>query len=275
MGFRFLVWNIEHFRHDNAARTAMVAEQIRAFQPDVFGILEFQAKKAARRLVRDHFPEYDFAFTDSKMAIEILVGWRRGRFAQVLYTQRRDLRETIHLRPGGLLSVRQPGQTRFDNLLFLHTDSGKSLTDYANRQKVFRKIWKIKSALQALPAQNNQARFIALGDMNTMGRKKTNTKKTIPAKDEVEKLKEDALKKGMRVLQKSHEKSWSNSSGSMKGELDHVIASNDLSFQTFQFVGEPGTFQIEVDGWVNLTGTARRNFIENISDHSLLFGEVL
>lgn len=275
MGYRFLVWNVQHFRNDSATRTARVAQMIRAFSPDVFGILEFKAKKSARRLVRDHFPHFDFAFTDSKRSIEILVGWRRNHFSQVMYTQRRDLQATVELRPGGLLSVRQQGNTQFDNLLFLHTDSGKSVKDYKNRQDVFKKIWKIKSRLQGLPGQGNQARFIALGDLNTMGRSKTGNKKTIPAKDEIEKLEKDANSKGMTVLTKSHDKTYRSAGGSLTGNLDHVIASNDLRFQQWQFAGDPRTFAIEVDGWVNLTGSDQRTFIETVSDHSLLIGEVL
>jgi hypothetical protein len=29
-----------------------------------------------------------------------------------------------------------------------------------------------------------------------------------------------------------------------------------------------------VDGWVNRTGEARRNFVKNISDHCLLYAEI-
>jgi hypothetical protein len=276
MGYSFLVWNVEHFKA-HPDRTEKVNDLIDHFEPDVFGILEFQAKDVARNLVQKFFDEYDFAFTDSKLAIEILVGWKRGEFRQVIYTQRREFQAgNINLRPGGLLSFRQDDSGVFDNLLFLHTDSGTEKEDYRNRQAMFEKIWHMKSAIEGLPAQQGQARFIALGDLNTMGRKKLGNIPTIYARHEIEQLKLAAQNAGMRVLAKSHERTWSTPSGSKKSELDHVIASADLQFaQETSQSAETNPFEIEVRGWNKLTGHERRDFIKNISDHCALFGEVI
>lgn len=266
MGFSFAVWNVEKFNY-LPQRVTAIGNLIKSHDPDVFGILEFLAKDAARQLVRSKdFRAYDFAFTDSEQGIEILVGWKRGKFAQVLYTQRRELQVgNSRLRPGGLLSVLEKGDELFSNLLFLHTDSGTDATAYKNRQAMFDKVWSLKKALAKLQ-DNGNARLIAMGDLNTMGRKGGPS-----AVEEIAELERQAAKAGMTLLKKSHEQTWS-SDGKKMSALDHVVASNDLSFK----VQAPGlqTVQILVDGWVNRMGEARVNFVKNISDHSLLYGAV-
>ncbi len=86
----------------------------------------------------------------------------------------------------------------------------------------------------------------------------------------------DAQANGMRILNKSFNKTWSNPSGSKRSDLDHVVASNDLTFQEWTFVGDSSTeFEVEVRGWNERTGNARKSFIENISDHCSLWGEII
>jgi hypothetical protein len=89
MPFTIMSWNIKQFQGD-PVRTDVVAGMIRALDPDVFGIIEFLAKDVALSTISDGFDDYDFGMTDSRQAIEFLVGRKRGRFDQVLYTQRRD-----------------------------------------------------------------------------------------------------------------------------------------------------------------------------------------
>lgn len=267
MGFSFAVWNIEKFNYV-PQRVRAVGQLIKSHDPDVFGVLEFLAKDAARKLVRsEDFLDYDFAFTDSDAGIEILVGWKRSKFAQVLYTQRREMQVgNRRLRPGGLLSVLEKDSGTFANLLFLHTDSGTDDKAYRNRQALFGKIWSMKRALERLPEQNGQARFVAMGDLNTMGRVGGPN-----AAAEIEELRARALTSGMRMLPKTHDKTWS-SDGTRSSNLDHMIASADL-----QFVPQPagtGPAEVLVDGWVNRSGEARRNFVRNISDHCLLYAQV-
>ena len=277
MSFKFMSWNVKHFRGGSKKRIEEVDAHIGTEDPDVFGIIEFQAKDIARRIVADYYDEYDFGMTDSKMGLDFLIGWRRGTFQQVIYTQRRDFKAgNINLRPGGLLSFQEKGNTAFTNMLFLHTDSGRKPKDYNTRQAMFAKIFKLKHALEGLEQQDGNARLVVLGDLNTMGRAKTSTLPTIRADEEIDALEQDALAAGMRLLSKSHEKTWSNKSGSKKSDLDHVIASDDLDFSEFYFVGDPvSIFEIEVYGWNNLTGNARKSWIENISDHCALVGEVI
>ncbi len=277
MGYSFLVWNVEHFR-GGQGRLEKVDDLIEHFEPDVFGILEFEAKDQARSLVNDFFDEYDFAFTDSQQAIEILVGWKRDKFDQIIYTQRREFQvNNSFLRPGGLFSFKQQGNTIFENILFLHTDSGKTQKDYDNRQEMFKKIWSMKHSIEALPSQQGQARFLVMGDLNTMGRKKIGpSMPTISSKNEIENLKLDAQQNGMEVIQKSHQKTWSSSNGSMTSELDHVIASSDINLTPRSVSGGDVTpAKIEVYGWNKQSGSAKISFIKNISDHCALYGEVV
>ncbi len=267
MAFSFAVWNIERFNY-LPRRVRAVGELIKSHDPDVFGILEFLAKDAARQLVRSkEFRLYDFAFTDSAQGIEILVGWKRNRFRQVLFTQRRELQVgNARLRPGGLLSVLEKNAAVFTHLLFLHTDSGTDATAFANRQKMFDKVWSMKRTLEKLPEQKGRARFIVMGDLNTMGKKNGAS-----ATDEIASLQAQAVNHGMRMLQKTHAFTWSGT-GKTQSNLDHVLATNELQFRP-QSVGTPPA-EVQVDGWVNRTGEARMNFVKNISDHCLLFAEV-
>lgn len=277
MSYSFLVWNVEKYRAESKPRTQKVKKLISKYDPDVFGILEFKAKKVVRELVSGFYTDYDFGMTDSKMGIEILVGWKRDVFDQAIYTQRRTFQiGNINLRPGGLLSIRQLGNTQYENFLFLHTDSGKKVSDYDNRQEMFSKIFKLNKSLKNIETQNGESRLIALGDLNTMGRSKTDSLHTIRAKEEIEALENDAIANGMRLLSKSHDKTYRSAGGSLSGDLDHVIVSDDIQMQSrVSPNGSSDTYNIECDGWVNLTGNSRRAFIEHVADHALLYGEVI
>lgn len=61
-----------------------------SLNPDIFGLLAFKAKVIMRKLMFTSFPKYDFAVTDSKMGTEITVGWKRDRFKQTIWTQKRE-----------------------------------------------------------------------------------------------------------------------------------------------------------------------------------------
>jgi hypothetical protein len=155
----------------------------------------------------------------------------------------------------------------FTNLLFLHTDSATDAGAFQNRQAMFGKIWSLRRALAGLPEQQGQPRLIALGDLNTMGRKNGPS-----AAEEIAALEAQATQHGMRVLPKTHAHTWS-SDGTKKSNLDHVIASSDLQFKPVPDTSSPA--EVLVDGWLNRTGAARLNFVKNISDHCLLFVEIV
>ena len=47
------------------------------------------------------------------------------------------------------------------------------------------------------------------------------------------------------------------------------------TFAEWTYAGAPSTeFEVEVNGWNDRTGNARKAFIENISDHCSLWAEV-
>jgi len=216
MSFSVLVWNVQKFRGESQARIDDVVDHIRAADPDIFGIIELEkpAKAVARQLIVEEFTDYDFAITDSKRQIDFLIGWKINTFEQILFTQRRDFQErNINLRPGGLLSVRLPNEQAFHNVLFLHADSGKTLEEYKRRQAMFKKIW----SLENLPVQQGVARLVTLGDLNTMGRSRTNTLPTLKAATEIDDLRADAFANGMRVLSKSSSLTYRSAGGSLKG----------------------------------------------------------
>ncbi len=276
--FTFLVWNIRHFR-GSAERLNDVDTFITETDPDVFGLIEYQGKSAIRELMVDRFPEYDFAVTDSTGNLEVVVGYRRGKFDQVVWTQKRQFNDRKRvLRPGALISLRLGAE--FYNLLFLHTDSGTTETDYNNRKKVFSKVWKLRDAL-ARRALSGNANLIVLGDLNTMGKGRT-----ISGEREVNWLARTATRKGMRMLDKDAETTWSQWGRGQRGNrrklrvaeldglkesnLDHVIASDEVSFVPHGVNGEA----IHVKGWQQLSGREKVDFLWSLSDHCALFGEV-
>ncbi len=89
---------------------------------------------------------------------------------------------------------------------------------------MFGKIWSLQKALSKLPEFQGQARLIAFGDLNTMG-----GNDGPKAKTEIADLTAAAAQDGMIILPKPLDKTWRNSSGTMSN-LDHVIASEELSF---------------------------------------------
>jgi Endonuclease/Exonuclease/phosphatase family len=271
MKFSVLSWNVESFR-GSAAQLGNVSAHIRSLNPDVFGLFEVENVNIVT-LMRGHLPEHDYFLTDGPENKEILVGVRRGKFEQSVFTQKREFKAyNPTLRPGALLSVSLAGE--FYNILFLHTDSGTEAPSFGNRNEMFDKIWKLKAALDK-QAPNGASRFMVLGDMNTMGlqfpaRKKSDTR--VSEADEIKALQDLAGKNGQSLLPKEFDKTFNN--GKLTSNLDHVLATNNIAFGEFgQASGQP--FLVKVTGWQQLTGAARKKFIETISDHCSLYCEVL
>ena len=276
--FSFLSWNVRHFK-GGKQRLNEVDEFISDLGPDVFGLIEYQGKSSIRELMVDRFPEYDFAVTDSTGNLEVVIGYRRGRFDQVVWTQKRQFNDVKRrLRPGALISLRLGNE--FYNLLFLHTDSGTMEADYKNRQKVFAKIWRLEKALEKRGA-SGRSNLIVLGDLNTMGKGRT-----ITGASEIRRLEKAANKNGLRILSKDRSATWSQwgkgprgnrhklkvseLDGLMTSNLDHVIAAEEVQFEPSGDNGE----DIHVRGWQQLIGTKKVNFLWHLSDHCGIFGEV-
>lgn len=291
MGFTFLSWNVRHYR-GNRARFDEIDELISDLDPDVFGLLEFEVRYTRggpdeapqhnradmRELMLHRFPEYDFAVTDSRQGVEILVGFRSGMFEQVVWTQRRTFAATDRLRPGALVSLNDGSD--FYSLLFLHTDSGVAKSDYKNRQAMFRKIWSLQTALtNATPS--GKPNLIVLGDLNTMG-----WRGKVSGAEEIAALARDAAQKGMQLLAKDQPATWhawgkgprgnrrklrvDELAQAKRSDLDHVVASEGLNFAKSGCGGQP----VHVRGWQQVQDEARVDYLWDLSDHSALFAKL-
>lgn len=264
----FLSWNVENF-HNDANRVNNVVDVIASKDPDVFGIYEVKGA-AVFQAMTTKMPGYTFTITESPGVPEILVGVRNNFTAFV--TQKDELRSKVPtLRPGALATI-AIGPENY-SFLFLHLKSFDDPRDWGLRDDMFQHVAKLKRALDKLLPDNQQANFVALGDINTMGMKAAyNEDLDITGAQELgfvdNRMTADI--NGMRRLPKTHDKTWWN--GKSKpgpSALDHVIAAKHLQFKTF------GNAEIEVTGWVNkTTDQDKKDWIDKFSDHSLLYGEI-
>ena len=271
MKFSILSWNVEAFKGSEAQLTR-VAAHIRNVDPDVFGLFEVENINIIA-LIGKHLPAYDYSLTDGPENKEILVGVRRGKFQQSIFSQKREFKAfNPALRPGALMSVSYEGE--FYNILYLHTDSGTEAASFGNRSEMFGKIWSLRRALQK-QATGGATKFIALGDLNTMGLqypvpKKANTK--ISEADEITAVETFGKVESMVLLRKEFGKTFNN--GRLTSDLDHILATDNVKFRELGVVdGQP--FYVRVTGWQQLNGSARKEFIETVSDHCSLYCEVL
>ena len=115
--------------------------------------------------------------------------------------------------------------------------------------------------------------MIALGDLNTMGRKRAGNLSAISEREEIDALSRDAQQEGMILLPKTHDKTqFSHRYG--EADLDHVLATNNLQFNDLGHTpgGQPA--KVEVSGWPGMSNADRDDFIENLSDHCMLYFRV-
>lgn len=279
MELKAAFWNVENFgKHIPSStlppqefkdRVESVATHIENLDPDLICLCEIWDKVALRSLLMERLPDYDFAVTDGDENIELVAGWKRGKVDQLIFTQRREFKaDRDKLRPGSLVSVKIDGE--FINFLFLHTDSGTKEGDYANRQKMFSKIWSLKNALDDITLGGN-AMLVVMGDLNTMGQKEVLPNVTM--EQEIEELGENAETNGMTLLDKTYPFTWYGGPGSSYplSNLDHAIATKNLDFAEFEKQDGSGSAPIKVVGWNSFEeGTERDKFSEEISDHSTI-----
>lgn len=309
--FSAMFWNVEHFGRDPRGPLTpedcvrLAAEHITCLNPDLFCLCEIYDKAAFRGLLMNEFSDYDFAVTDDQANMNLVVGWRRGKFEQVVFTQRGELQAgRERLRPGALTSVKFGGE--WFNFLFLHLKSGSLCSAYKLRKDMFKKIWALKGRLDCIhtnefrdgasdssassnsgvsaddvsdngasdnSASSNGAKFVVMGDLNTMGRSDCARSDDISAAEELKKLEKAAAagKRRMRLLSKTSDKTWSNDTSSETSDLDHVLATKD----NVRFNKPQADVEVRVSGWNQLKGDERETFIKNISDHSSLFCEIV
>lgn len=267
--FSVLSMNVEHFSRENTDEAKVVAH-LKKRNPDVFGLYEVEGSDIYD-FVTEHFPGYITLITQGQQSQEILVACRKS-FQKINFVQRHEFQAgNPALRPGALLSFESAGEVY--GLLFLHTDSGSDAPAFGNRAEMFDHAFNLKTALDKKTGAN--AKFMTLGDLNTMGLKYPGQKKSdLRVADglETENLQSLAMKVNMRVLTKSYPAThFSDRFG--ESNLDHILASTALKFR--QFSQGSQTHEVVVDGWNRLTGEAREYYLANISDHCALYCEVI
>lgn len=270
MSIKIMSWNVEHFK-ERTDRIDQVHGWVKKHDPDLVGLLEIENDEVVDAL-QEKMSGYDFSVTAGPQRQEILVAWKRKSFDRVIVKQKREFKAyNPHLRPGSLVNMKK-GKKEV-NVLFLHTDSGTAASDFGNRLEMFNHIWKLKKKLDK--KSEGTASLIALGDLNTMGLfypKRRVANRLVDGPAEVDALKEFAVKAGMRVLEKGFELTFNN--GRLKSDLDHVIASDDLQFASYDKTDGSGRCHVEVDGWPRLKGSQQKSFINTISDHAMLVFEM-
>jgi hypothetical protein len=272
MKFSLLSWNVEAFR-GSTVQLQNVSHHIAALDPDVFGLFEVENVNIIQ-LITTQLPGYDYSLTDGPQVKEILVGVRRGKFDQSIFSQKRQFKAyNPYLRPGALLSLGLAGE--FYNVLFLHTDSGTEAPDFGNRNEMFEKIWSLKKALDKGLPEGESAKFIALGDLNTMGLQFPSRRKSdirVTEEGEIKALKGLAKKRNMILPAKEFDRTFNNLR--ITADLDHVLATDNIRFAELGHTEQGKPFHVKVTGWQQLEGAAREEFIETTSDHCSLYCEI-
>ena len=287
--FSAMFWNVEHFGRDpkgsltHEERVELAAKHITCLNPDLFCLCEIYDKVAFRGLLMNQFSDYDFAVTDDKGSMNLVVGWRRGKFEQVVFTQRGELQAGREkLRPGALTSVKFGGE--WFNFLFLHLKSASDPGAHETRQNMFGKIWSLRCALDRI---SEDTKFVVMGDLNTVGRDRLGQSPGVSADAELQQLEEAAESEGMRRLPKTHRITWPGNSRFKEANLDHVLATTDnVRFQgqgeakdvptTPATGGETVEAEVRVSGWnTRENDEDRQEFIDNISDHCSLFCKIV
>jgi exonuclease III len=280
---KILSWNVEHFDSDKQVEIAQI---IKGYDPDVFGIYEVEAA-SVYTFMKAHFPKYTVFITEGQQSQEILVACKnKNQFIGVKFQQKTEFKSgNPSLRPGAFLTFEYAQKGQF-NFLFLHTDSGSTAVDFGNRTEMFDHAYNLKRKLDF--DSNSKVNFIILGDLNTMGLKYPRpyqSDKIVETPEELEYLDfysnrsggtkgYKKVKPALRRLTKPAGTYYSKSYGI--SDLDHIIASDHLQFVGQSNYGEPNSMDIKLDGWRKHLGNQAEieKYIEEISDHCLLYCEL-
>lgn len=270
--FSVASWNVEHFK-DDLDRVGRVVDFLANQSPDVFGLYEVEGKDIFKTIT-EKMPGYTFQITEGPQTQEILVGVKKTITAFI--TQKVEFKAgTTHMRPGQLVTVTKDGENYA--LLFLHLSSGTNPRGMGLRDDMLERAFEFRRVLDKSGDGAEKARYIFLGDLNTMGMKYP-FDHDIDAEIELKKWDKYAARKAidMRRLPKTHPNSWSNGTNSSipPSNLDHVFASSNLNFRSFNAPGG-GSADVDVRGWVSeATDAGKNQWISRFSDHSLLYFEV-
>jgi endonuclease/exonuclease/phosphatase family metal-dependent hydrolase len=268
--FSVASWNVEHF-HNDLSRIQRVVDFLNAQKPDVFGLYEVEGKTVCDSLTAT-MPDYTFQITEGDQTQEILIGVRKTLTAFI--TQRVEFKSgTTHMRPGQLVTIRKDDD--YYALLFLHLASGSDPRGMGLRDDMLDRAMEFRKPLDKTAGGAGKARYIFLGDLNTMGMNYP-FDRDVSTTLELQKWDGVAAKRGMRRLVKTHDFSWSNGSKSRikPSNLDHVFASSNLKFNQFQRP-DGSHAEVAVRGWTTESTVAKQDeWIKKYSDHSLVYFEV-
>ena len=198
--FSVASWNVEHFS-DDPERVNRVVEFLKAQKPDVFGLYEVEGRTVFDAL-RTKMPNYVFQITEGPQTQEILVGVRNTISAFI--TQKIEFRAgTTHMRPGQLVTVTKRNVTYM--LLFLHLSSGTNPRGMGLRDDMLERAFEFRKVLDKASGGTGKARYLFLGDLNTMGLEYPFDRDIDPTL-ELRKWDRYGVRKsiGMRRLEKTH-----------------------------------------------------------------------
>ena len=270
-------WNVEHFK---ANKTIEVANIIKSYDPDIFGIYEVKARSVYLFML-EYFPDYSIFITEGQQSQEILVACRNTMQA-IKFQQKKEFQSgNLSLRPGAYLTFKYPEKGLY-NFLFLHTDSGTGPVDFGNRTEMFEHAYNLK---RKLDYDNNKqpVNFVMLGDLNTMGIEYPRPYKS----DTIAKTDSELSYLDFYSTRRSGTKSYKRFSPKLRriikqtgthysktygiSDLDHIVGSDHLSFTKF------GPYEIKLDGWIKYVDDPAQltKFVEEISDHCLLYCELI
>lgn len=258
-----LWWNVHNLR--DAAHAERIVARIKDVNPDIFGLCEVVGEPAYK-FVAKQFPEHNFYMTYGRESQEILVGVRRT--IPVFFSQKTEFQlGNSFVRPAVLLTIDDSESPL--NMLFVHPKSFSAPNDLGQRDYFFQKVFSLKTTLDKKVGGN--ARFIVCGDMNTMGMSYLE-RDFIKASDELHHLSNEAGNVGLLFKDKLYQVTYSSR---RNADLDHVLASNSVSFVRKQDA-TGSSYDINVAGWIDFPAKSkeRNDFISDYSDHCLLSFEV-
>ena len=266
--FSFASWNIQNFfgRQERFDRVVDVLTE-NGQPPDVFGIFEVRSSTAVYEEFTSRIPSHQFFITvTARSPIDTLVGVNRNFTA--FYEQRDELKAKVpSLRPGALVSLRL--ENRNYSLLFVHLKAMNKPVGWGLRDDMVEHIRSLKRTLDNVAV--NDANFIALGDYNTVGLNVTYADNDMNAEEELRRYQRIFARKNMTLIPKDRNVTLWGGPGSAYPPVnaDHVFASEHLNIRRNQDIAG-----VIVIGWPALPPDQQGPWIEELSDHGMVYGEV-
>ena len=172
------------------------------------------------------------------------------------------------LRPGALVTIPTNGENY--SLLFLHLKAFDKPVGWGLRDDMIHHIRNLKRALDNVAGQD--ANFIAMGDINNVGLNVTYANNDMSEVEEIARNDQVFNSRNMFLVPKDRNETLWNGPGASDppANADHAFASDHLDIRP----GASGS-GLRVRGWPELATDAEKgNWINDFSDHGLIYGEV-